>query len=196
MVGGGDALSRTDESSPDSDNEYDDDDGTNSSSSRSLSLSSLSSPVAVFSAEAEQAPLLGDLLFGDQGDDREDERSTFPTSSTSAASSSSYSSARNHRDRPKYVVRDGDRDPAKLRAREAIVQIFQSPLYLWTVTTGAIISGSTVFILYFVTQILEALDFFGSTTMNFVFCAILLVASPIPGNMAGAYYVQKSLGGR
>jgi hypothetical protein len=87
------------------------------------------------------------------------------------------------------------KDPTKLRAREAIAQIFRSPLYLWTVSTGAIISGSTVFILYFVTQILEDLDFFGSTTLNYVFCGVLLVVSPIPGNIAGAYYVQRSLGG-
>jgi len=209
VVGGGDAVSQTHETNPESDSsDYDNENdgsgsrsGSSSSGGQSLSLSSLSSPVAVFSAEAEQAPLLGDLLFAERGSDENRDGGTHPGSgfspSFASSSASSYSSLpQSAPERTRYIAREGDRDPTKLRAREAIAQIFQSPLYLWTVTTGAIISGSVVFILYFVTQILEALDFFGSTTTNFVFCGLLLVASPIPGNLAGAYYVQKSLGGK
>ena len=146
VVGGGDATSGTDDQRGSSSGGGGDGDGGGGAL------------VAAFSADAEQAPLLGDA------EDSKD-------------------------------AKDATKDPTKMRAREAIAQIFRSPLYLWTVSTGAIISGSTVFILYFVTQILEDLDFFGSTTLNYVFCGVLLVVSPIPGNIAGAYYVQRSFGG-
>eukprot|EP00615_Pteridomonas_danica_P012260 CAMPEP_0114340450 /NCGR_PEP_ID=MMETSP0101-20121206/8383_1 /TAXON_ID=38822 ORGANISM="Pteridomonas danica, Strain PT" /NCGR_SAMPLE_ID=MMETSP0101 /ASSEMBLY_ACC=CAM_ASM_000211 /LENGTH=580 /DNA_ID=CAMNT_0001473713 /DNA_START=142 /DNA_END=1885 /DNA_ORIENTATION=+ len=86
------------------------------------------------------------------------------------------------------------RDPNKIRAREAILKVLSCPLYLWTVSCGAIMSGSVSFILYFITQVLKELDFFG-TNLNYVLVGVIFVLSPIPGNIFGAWYVQKRLGG-
>jgi hypothetical protein len=47
------------------------------------------------------------------------------------------------------------RDPNKIRAREAIKAVLSCPLYIWTVSTGAIMQGAVCFILYFITQVLK-----------------------------------------
>jgi len=47
----------------------------------------------------------------------------------------------------------GWKDPEKLRARKAILQVIRSPLYLWTIGTGAVSGGAVCFILYFITQV-------------------------------------------
>lgn len=48
-----------------------------------------------------------------------------------------------------------NRDPNKIRAREAIMRVLTCPLYMWTVMTGAIMQGAVCFILYFITQVLK-----------------------------------------
>ena len=76
-----------------------------------------------------------------------------------------------------------------------ISQVLHSPLYVWTVFTGAIISGGICFILYFVTQALEELHFF-STRNTFILVGTIFVVSPIPGNVAGAWYLHRKGGYR
>jgi len=86
------------------------------------------------------------------------------------------------------------KDPHKIRARKAIMQVLRSPLYLWTVGTGSIIAGGICFILYFITQVLSELAFFDAK-FTFLMVGAVFVLSPIPGNVFGAWYVQKKLGG-
>lgn len=109
------------------------------------------------------------------------------SSSPSSSSPTDSSSLLNH-------VDGKPRDPNKIRAREAILAVLTCPLYIWTVSTGAIISGAVCFILYFITQVLKELHFFG-TRLTYIMVGIIFVLSPIPGNIFGAWYVQNKLGG-
>lgn len=74
------------------------------------------------------------------------------------------------------------------------MQILSNPLYVCTVLTGAIVSGVICFILYFITQVLTELDF-ADTEWNYIMVAVVFVLAPIPGNIAGAWFVQNRLGG-
>ena len=76
-----------------------------------------------------------------------------------------------------------------------MMQVLDDPLYIWTVFTGAIISGGVCFILYFVTQALEELSFF-SQRNTFIVVGAIFVLSPIPGSVVGAWFLQRKGGYR
>ena len=57
-----------------------------------------------------------------------------------------------------------------------------------------ITAGSISFILYFVTENLDALDYWSPTT-TYVLVVVVFIASPVPGNVAGGWWVQNKCGG-
>jgi len=128
-----------------------------SSSSRGSSSSSSrgSSSGGTFSASSSSYNYShGSNLANDESASLLSETAGHRPRHTPSSSSSSSSSTANS---PHYI---SGKDPEKLRARKAIAQIVKSPLYLWTVTTGAVISGSVAFILYFITQVGLSLSLF------------------------------------
>lgn len=57
-----------------------------------------------------------------------------------------------------------------------------------------ITAGSISFILYFVTENLDALDYWSATT-TYVLVVVVFITSPVPGNVAGGWWVQNKCGG-
>ena len=68
-------------------------------------------------------------------------------------------------------------------------------LFAWTVGAGSFVCGTVGFLLYFIAQVAEAQAPTWSPAVRYGTISAVFVAAPIPGNLFGARYVQRTCGG-
>ena len=98
-------------------------------------------------------------------------------------------------ERSELLLGDAER-PRKPRSPWAKCKsVLACRLFAWTVGAGSFVCGTVGFLLYFIAQVAEAQAPTWSPAARYGTISAVFVAAPIPGNLFGARYVQRTCGG-